>query len=315
MEVLVTGAAGFIGSHLCEALLDAGNSVRGLDAFTGYYSRASKEKNVARLRRHPGFRLVEADLAEVPLTSFVTGVDTVFHLAGQPGVRTSWGPEFDFYVRHNIVATQRLLEACRGRQIRKLVYASSSSVYGHSEKYPTPETLSAQPFSPYGVTKLAAEHLCGVYNKNFNIPIVSLRLFSVYGPRQRPDMAFARLIRAALSGTEFELFGDGGQTRDFTFVDDVVNAMQGAAKSPWCGIANIGGGSRTSLNNVIEIVEGLCDNVAVHRGRRVPGDIRHTAADTSVATANFGYRPRTSLPEGLAAMVAWDRSAEKVLIG
>jgi nucleoside-diphosphate-sugar epimerase len=313
MIALVTGAAGFVGSHLCEALLDDGDEVVGVDAFTDYYSRRRKEQNLAPLRVHPMFAFVEADLAEVTVVPLVAGVDHVFHLAGQPGVRASWGPDFAHYVRHNVVATQRLLEACRGRPLRKLVYASSSSIYGDAESHPTPETLRPQPVSPYGVTKLAGEHLCEVYRKSFDIPVTSLRLFTVYGPRQRPDMAFSRLVRAALAGERFEVYGDGEQTRDFTFVGDVVQAMRDAALSPWCGVANIGGGSRTSLNGVVDIVRDLCGEVRITRRPRATGDVRDTAADISVATAAFGYSPRTSLPEGLAAMVAAERSPQKAM--
>ncbi|HET9290814.1 MAG TPA: NAD-dependent epimerase/dehydratase family protein [Actinomycetes bacterium] len=313
MIALVTGAAGFVGSHLSAALLDDGAEVLGVDAFTDYYSRLRKEQNLAHLRGRPGFSFLEDDLSEAPLAPLLDGVDCVFHLAGQPGVRASWGPDFVQYVRHNIAATQRLLEASMLHPLRKFVFASSSSVYGDAEAYPTPESLRPQPVSPYGVTKLAAEHLCEVYRTSFGVPVASLRLFTVYGPRQRPDMAFSRLVAAALAGEEFEVYGDGEQTRDFTFVGDVVKAMRDAAASDWCGVANIGGGSRTSLNAVLDIVSDLCGELRVVRRPQATGDVRHTAADTSVAQAAFGYRPRTSLPEGLAAMVAWARSPEKAL--
>ena len=313
MIALVTGAAGFVGSHLSAALLDDGAEVLGVDAFTDYYSRLRKEQNLAHLRGRPGFSFLEDDLSEAPLAPLLDGVDCVFHLAGQPGVRASWGPDFVQYVRHNIAATQRLLEASMLHPLRKFVFASSSSVYGDAEAYPTPESLRPQPVSPYGVTKLAAEHLCEVYRTSFGVPVASLRLFTVYGPRQRPDMAFSRLVAAALAGEEFEVYGDGEQTRDFTFVGDVVQAMRDAAVSDWCGVANIGGGSRTSLNAVLDIVSDLCGELRVVRRPQATGDVRHTAADTSVAQAAFGYRPRTSLPEGLAAMVTWARSPEKAL--
>jgi nucleoside-diphosphate-sugar epimerase len=315
MITLVTGAAGFVGSHLCQALLDDGDEVIGVDAFTDYYSRHRKEKNLTPLRIQARFTLVEADLAEVAVAPLLAGVDRVFHLAGQPGVRASWGPDFADYVRHNVVATQRLLEACRDHPLRKLVYASSSSVYGDAESYPTPETLRLQPVSPYGVTKAAGEHLCEVYRRNFDLPLVSLRLFTVYGPRQRPDMAFSRLVRAALAGESFEVYGDGEQTRDFTFVGDVVQAMRDAARSPWCGVANVGGGSRTSLNGVLDIVRELCGDFRLTRRPAATGDVRDTAADISVAAAAFGYAPRASLPEGLAAMVAAERSLQEAMAG
>jgi nucleoside-diphosphate-sugar epimerase len=313
MIALVTGAAGFVGSHLCQALLDDGAEVVGVDCFTDHYGRAAKEDNLAPLLGRPRFRFVEADLSVAPLAPLLADVGRVFHLAGQPGVRASWGPEFDLYLRHNVAATQRLLEACKGRPLDKLVYSSSSSVYGDAETYPTPESLRPQPVSPYGVTKLAAEHLCETYRKSFGVPTVSLRLFTVYGPGQRPDMAFSRLVRAALSGEPFEVYGDGGQTRDFTFVADVVRAMRDAAASPWCGVANIGGGARTSLNEVLEVVAELCGDLRLVRRPRAVGDVRDTAADTSTAEAAFGYRPRTSLREGLAAMVAAERQPQRAM--
>jgi nucleoside-diphosphate-sugar epimerase len=313
MIALVTGAAGFVGSHLCAALLDGGAEVLAVDAFTDHYSRLRKQQNLIHLRGRAGLSVLEADLSKAALAPLLDGVDCVFHLAGQPGVRASWGPDFVQYVRHNIVATQRLLEACVLHPLRKVVFSSSSSVYGDAEASPTPESLPPRPVSPYGVTKLAAEHLCEVYRTSFGVPVASLRLFTVYGPRQRPDMAFARLVEAALAGEEFEVYGDGEQTRDFTYVGDVVQAMQDAAASDWCGVANIGSGSRTSLNAVLDIVRDLCGGLRIVRRPEATGDVRHTAADTSVAAAAFGYRPRTSLPEGLAAMVAWARSPENAM--
>jgi len=304
MNTLVTGAAGFVGSHLCEELLDHGHSVRAVDCFTDYYPRERKCQNVEPLLGRHGLRFIDGDLHDVELDELLDDVELVFHLAGQPGVRPSWGKDFGHYVRQNISATQRLLEAVKPRPIRKLVYASSSSVYGDAERYPTPESIRPAPVSPYGVTKLAAEHLCELYRMNFGIPTVSLRLFTVYGPRQRPDMAFARLVEAATRERSFELFGDGSQTRDFTYVADVVSAMRNAALSDWCGVANIGGGSRTSMKEVIAMVEALCGPIDITAGRPQQGDVRHTAADTSVAAAAFGYAPRTSITEGLEAMVA-----------
>jgi nucleoside-diphosphate-sugar epimerase len=312
MNALVTGAAGFVGSHLCEELLDHGYSVRGVDCFTDYYPRERKCRNVEPLLGREGFRFTECDLYDVEIGEVLQDVDVVFHLAGQPGVRPSWGKDFDHYVRQNISITQRLLEAVKSRPVRKLVYASSSSVYGDAECYPTPESIRPAPVSPYGVTKLAAEHLCELYRVNFGIPTVSLRLFTVYGPRQRPDMAFSRLVDAAVRHRTFELYGDGSQTRDFTFVADVVSAMRSAALSDWCGVANIGGGSRTSMKDVIAIVEGLCGPVDITYGRTQQGDVRHTAADTSVAASGFGYAPRTSISDGLEAMVAWAQGSPAV---
>jgi nucleoside-diphosphate-sugar epimerase len=312
---VVTGAAGFIGSHLCELLLAAGDHVRGVDCFTAFYDRQLKERNLAGPRSQPGFTFVEGDLAEMPLLPLFDGVDVFYHLAGQPGVRPSWGAEFVTYVRQNIEVTQRLLELSRTLALRKFVYASSSSVYGEAETYPTRESIRPKPVSPYGVTKLAAEHLCEVYRSNFGVPTASLRLFTVYGPHQRPDMAFTRLVEAALTRKRFELYGDGEQTRDFTFVGDVVQAMRDAAISGWTGVANIGGGARTSMNEVIATIESLCGPVEVTRRPPRPGDVRHTGADTRTAAAAFAYAPRTSLSTGLEDMVRSKQLSTRVAAG
>jgi nucleoside-diphosphate-sugar epimerase len=311
VKALVTGAAGFVGSHLVERLLSGQDEVVGIDSFADFYPRSLKEANLAAIGERSGFTFVEGDLNELPLRALLEDCDVVYHLAGQPGVRPSWGSEFAVYLRRNVEATQGLLEALRPIPVRKLVFASSSSVYGDAETYPTSETMRPQPVSPYGVTKLAAEHLCELYRVNFDVPTASLRLFTVYGPRQRPDMAFARLVRAAIRGETFELYGDGEQTRDFTFVADVVKAMQDAASSDWCGVANIGGGSRTSMNQVIDLVGRLAGSLTVTRGVPQHGDVRHTAADTRVAVAAFGYAPTTILATGLEDMVAWERSRSR----
>jgi nucleoside-diphosphate-sugar epimerase len=308
MKVLVTGAAGFIGSHLCEWLLAQGDDVHGVDAMTDYYDPWRKEQNIRPLLDWDRFDFTQADLLDAPLDTFLEGIDVVYHLAGQPGVRPSWGEEFAIYVERNVLATQRLLEAVRQAPIWKLVYASSSSVYGNAETLPTGEHLRPQPVSPYGVTKLAAEHLCELYRENFGVPTVSLRFFTVYGPRQRPDMAFKRLVEAAVSGKSFLLYGDGEQTRDFTYVDDIVHALRLAALSPWYGVANLGGGSRVSMNEVIALVSSLAMPVDLVRLPTAKGDVRHTAADTTTARTAFGYQPRTSVAEGLAAMVAAERA-------
>lgn len=315
MNVLVTGAAGFIGSHLCELLLDMGHTVRGVDCFTGYYPRSHKERNVAELRERNGFHLIEGDLRKLSLRGLLDEVNVVYHLAAQPGVRPSWGRDFRTYVHNNILATQRLLEALKDRPPSKLVYASSSSVYGNAETYPTSESVRPRPHSPYGVTKLAAEHLCELYRENFGVPSVSLRLFTAYGPRQRPDMAFSRLIRAAANGRRFELYGDGEQTRDFTFVGDVVRAMHNAAMSDWEGVANVGGGHQISLNQVISLVEEMCGPIHLIREPMATGDVQHTAADIRVARAAFSYEPRTTLEEGLEAMVRWERDFSGAAVG
>jgi nucleoside-diphosphate-sugar epimerase len=313
MIALVTGAAGFVGSHLCEHLLAVGDEVRGVDAFTEYYGRSRKEENLSTLLGRRRFTFVEGELEEMPLGPLIDGVDVIYHLAGQPGVRESWGAEFEVYVQRNILATQRLLEACRLRPPAKLVFASSSSVYGDAPSYPTAETVRPQPVSPYGVTKLAAEHLCELYRVAFSVPTVSLRLFTVYGPRQRPDMAFSRLVACAVAEDVFELYGDGEQTRDFTFVGDVVEAMRNAAVSDWVGVANVGGGVRVSMNEVVALVSSICGPIEVARQPPSVGDARHTGADTTVATTAFGYQPRSELSEGLRAMVEWERTRHAVL--
>lgn len=304
MRIVVTGVAGFVGSHLCMRLLEQGNDVVGIDAMTDFYDVTRKEANIAALASWDSFTFHQADLLDAPLRQLFDGTEVVFHLAGQPGVRPSWGPEFAEYVKRNILATQRLLETLRDVPVRKIVYSSSSSVYGDAESYPTVETIRPAPVSPYGVTKLAAEHLCELYRANFGTPTTSLRLFTVYGPGQRPDMAFSRLIGAALRGKPFPLFGDGRQTRDFTYVDDVVEALCAAALSAWTGVANIGGGSRTSLTEVIRIVGPLVGRaVETVRLPAQPGDVRDTAADTARARDAFGYVPAVPLVKGLARMV------------
>ena len=304
MRTLVTGAAGFVGSRLCAHLLEQGNDVVGIDAITDFYDVRRKEANLASLTAWDSFTFRRLDLLNAPLRQLLDGVEVVFHLAGQPSVRASWGPEFAVYVDRNILATQHLLETLRQTSVRKIVYASSSSVYGDAESYPTAEAMRPRPISPYGVTKLAAEHLCELYRVNFGIPTVSLRLFTVYGPGQRPDMAFSRLIGAALASRPFPLFGDGRQTRDFTYVGDVVRAMSAAAESSWSGVANIGGGSRTSMAEVIRTVGALLGHeVETVRRPTQPGDVRDTAADITVARNAFGYAPTVPLADGLARML------------
>jgi nucleoside-diphosphate-sugar epimerase len=304
MRTVVTGAAGFVGSHLCTHLLEQGDEVVGIDAMTDFYDVALKDANLAALAAWDSFSLHRVDLLDAPLRHLLDGTEVVFHLAGQPGVRPSWGSEFAVYAERNVMATQRLLEELCHVPVRKIVFASSSSVYGDAESYPTVETMRPRPMSPYGVTKLAAEHLCELYRTNFGMPTASLRLFTVYGPGQRPDMAFSRLISAALRGDSFPLFGDGRQTRDFTYVGDVVAAMRAAAVSGWTGVANIGGGSQISLGEVIEMVASLVGRpVKTDQRPAQPGDVRDTAADTALARHAFGYVPAVPLAEGLTRMV------------
>jgi len=307
---LVTGAAGFIGSHLCERLLREGHRVIGVDAFTGYYPRAVKETNLTGLRTHPEFRFVEIDLARADLAPVVAETDFIFHQAGQPGVRASWGKEFDLYLDHNIRATQQLLETVKGSaRLRRLVFASSSSVYGQAEDLPLREESLPRPYSPYGVTKLAAEHLCNLYYANYGVPTVALRYFTVYGPRQRPDMGFHKFIQAALEDRPIVVYGDGEQTRDFTYVADVVEANWLALGSRAVGqIFNIGGGSRSSVNQVLANLEEILGR-PIRRQQRPPqpGDVRHTWADTTRARDVLGFAPRVSVREGLARQVDWLR--------
>lgn len=308
---LVTGAAGFIGSHLCERLLREGHAVVGLDAFFDYYSRRLKERNLAALLAQPQFRFLELDLTRADLAPIVAGADQIFHQAGQPGVRPSWGKDFDVYVDCNIRATQRLLEAAKGSsRLRRLVFASSSSVYGDTRDLPVREGSLPQPFSPYGVTKLAAEHLCGLYHANHGVPTVALRYFTVYGPRQRPDMGFNTFIQAALQDRPIVVYGDGEQTRDFTYVADAVEANWLALQPAAVGrIFNIGGGSRVSVNQVLATLEEILGR-PIRREHRSPqpGDVRHTWADTTRARDLLGYAPRVSLREGLASEVEWLRT-------
>ncbi len=309
MKALVTGVAGFIGSTLAERLVSAGHEVVGIDCFLDYYPRAIKQGNLRALLAGPRFRFVEGSLVDADLAPLVDGVDWVFHQAAQAGVRSSWGADFRIYSDNNVYATQRLLEACRGTQLRKFVYASSSSVYGDTEDLPMRETSMPRPVSPYGVSKLAAEHLTWLYWKNFGLPTVSLRYFTVYGPRQRPDMAFHRFIRAVIEDQPIVLYGDGEQSRDFTFVDDIVAANIAAAEASVQGtVYNLGGGSRTTVNEVIATVGGLVGREPrVDRRDVQKGDVRHTAADTSAARREIGFAPRVPLQEGLARQVAWQQ--------
>lgn len=309
MRAVVTGAAGFIGSHLCEHLVSRGDEVVGVDAMTDFYEPSRKLRNLARLRGLDHFTFRRADLLDLRLEPLFADADAVYHLAGQPGVRGSWGAEFAVYLERNVLVTQHVLETARDTGLRRLVYASSSSVYGDAETYPTVETLRPRPVSPYGVTKLAAEQLCETYRTVFGVPAVSLRLFSVYGPRQRPDMAFARLVAAACAHRPFPLYGDGGQSRDFTYVGDVVTAMRAAALSSFSGVANLGGGSEVTMNQVIALLGRLAAPVDVVRGPVQPGDARRTAADITVARDAFGYRPATHIRAGLTAMVRAERAS------
>ena len=307
MKALVTGAAGFIGSHLTGALLDRGYEVTGLDSFTDYYPRPIKEANLAANAGRSGFRFVEASVQHADLKALLEGKTHVFHLAAQAGVRKSWGRDFRTYTENNVDATQKLLEECVGRPLHRVVYASSSSLYGDNASIPMKENALPQPVSPYGVTKLAAEQLCYLYFVNHKVPATSVRYFTVYGPRQRPDMAFNKFIKAALSGQPITLYGDGEQTRDFTFVSDAVAATVAAGEKGVPGRAyNVGGGSRVSVNHVLEIISRLAGKpLDVRREAVQKGDMRDTFADTTLARADLGFAPAVSLEEGLEAEFRW----------
>lgn len=303
---LVTGCAGFIGSHLCESLLESGHQVRGVDAFTDYYSRATKEQNLAGFRLHGSFELVEADLATASLAELLDGCAGVFHLAAQAGVRGSWGDTFAVYARDNVIATQRLFEACSSVGLR-IVWASSSSIYGNAERYPTTESTPPQPLSPYGITKLTCEHLASAYRHSAGLDDVALRYFTVYGPRQRPDMAFTRVVRALVAGTPFRVFGTGEQSRDVTYVGDAVAATVLAMDRAPSGRAyNVGGGSETSLHAILKLLQELSGlTLQLLYEPVAAGDVRRTAADTSLARHELGWQPCASLEEGLVAQLLW----------
>jgi UDP-glucose 4-epimerase len=306
-RVVVTGAAGFIGSNLCEALLASGHSVTGIDCLTDYYDVRIKRDNLSHFSSNDRFRLVEESLTATDLDALLDGASVVFHLAAQAGVRRSWGSEFEHYIENNIRATQQLCEALRRHAGVKLVYSSSSSVYGDTALLPMREDHPVHPRSPYGVTKLAGEALCLLYGANYGVPVVCLRYFTVYGPRQRPDMAFHRFIRAALEGSPVDVYGSGAQTRDFTFVDDAVAANMAAAAYEGNGtVFNIGGGSRVSLNHVIDVIARVTDRTVDARyGESQKGDVMHTYADISAAAAELGYRPVVALEDGIAREAEW----------
>ncbi|MBD2082023.1 NAD-dependent epimerase/dehydratase family protein [Leptolyngbya sp. FACHB-17] len=309
---VVTGAAGFIGSHLVEALLDRGDRVIGVDQFNDYYDSALKWKNLARSLAHPNFELIEADIQKLDWKALLTDVEVVYHQAAQAGVRSSWGAGFRTYTEQNINATQVLLEAAKSaKRLRRLIYASSSSIYGNAETLPTAETISPQPVSPYGITKLAAEQLCGLYYQNFGVPTCALRYFTVYGQRQRPDMGFHKFLKAALQDEAIVIYGDGQQTRDFTFVSDVIAANLAAAEvSEAVGeVFNIGGGSRVVLTDVIATMEAIIGrSIRQEKIETAIGDARHTSADVSKAKQILNYQPKVALKEGLTYEWEWIRA-------
>lgn len=309
-KALVTGCAGFIGSHLCEALIDRGFEVIGIDCFTKYYDRILKEKNLSSLLLCKDFTFVEEDLIETPLELYLKDVDYVFHQAGQPGVRGSWGQQFDKYVKNNINVTQRLLEAVKDSDIKKFVYASSSSVYGNIDVLPMKESQLPRPFSPYGVTKLAAEQLCNLYYENYGVPIVSLRYFTVYGPRQRPEMSMSTFIKAMLYNKKLSIYGDGNQRRDFTYIDDIVKAnLLAMTPSVEGEVFNVGSNSPIKLMEIIKILEKIIGKKAkLEFMSRQDGDVRDTYADIRKIKETLGFETSMDIERGLANQVDYIKS-------
>ncbi|MBE9031514.1 NAD-dependent epimerase/dehydratase family protein [filamentous cyanobacterium LEGE 11480] len=319
MVSIVTGAAGFIGSHVVEALLKRGETVIGVDQFNDYYAPKLKWQNIEPFRFHPNFQLVEGDIQALDWSRLMDGVEVIYHQAAQAGVRASWGESFRAYTERNINATQVILEAAKDApQLRRLVYASTSSIYGNAETLPTSELIPPQPVSPYGITKLAAERMCSLYYDNFAVPFTALRYFTVYGPRQRPDMGFHKFYKAAIAGEAIPIYGDGQQTRDFTFVSDIVQANLLAAAAPNAvgEVINIGGGSRVVLADVLDMMEEIV-GAPIQRNHieRARGDARHTAADVSKAQRILGYEAKISLREGLTREWAWVQQLYPVAVG
>jgi UDP-glucuronate 4-epimerase len=313
-RVFVTGCAGFIGSHLTESLLEDGYGVVGVDCFNSNYGRQQKLRNLERAKQWDHFEFLPLDLARGELQDLLEECDLTFHLAAEPGVRPSWGSRFEAYLRNNVLATQHMLDAAKLHPEKRFVYASSSSIYGQAERLPTPEDISPAPMSPYGVTKLGGEHLCGLYRANHGVETVCLRYFTVYGPRQRPDMAIHRCCRAAIDGDSVVIFGDGEQTRDFTFVDDVVEATRAAATASDAvgGTYNIGGGSQISVNQVVSAISEIAGRtLEVDHVERARGDVRDTGADTARARRDLGFAPRTQFEEGVREEFEWLLGARK----
>ena len=306
-HVLVTGCAGFIGSHLSERLIEHGCELLGVDCFTDYYDRGAKERNLDVLTDAAGFTFLPVDVSQDDIGGLLDGITHVIHLAGQPGVRRSFGGGFPNYLRHNVLATQRLLEEAVASPVERFVYASSSSVYGNAPAYPTRETTEKRPVSPYGMTKLATEELAAVYHRNFGVPVVGLRYFTVYGPRQRPDMAFTKFLRRAVGGLPLPLMGSGRQVRDFTYVDDIVDGtMAAASRGRAGGVYNLGGGEPVELRRALDLISELLGHeIVVDRGAPAVGDVLRTGCDCRLARAELGFAPRVSLREGLAAHLAW----------
>lgn len=309
MKHLITGAAGFIGSNLAKKLLAEGEEVIGIDCFTDYYSRSLKENNIKAILDNPDFTFLEENLLEIDLEELLKEVDYIYHQAAQAGVRSSWGEDFEIYNQNNILLTQKLLEAAKSSdKLKKFIYASSSSVYGDTDQLPMQEDNRLQPVSPYGVSKLAGENLAYLYYKNFKVPTVSLRYFTVYGEGQRPDMAFHIFTKAFITGEEINIFGDGKQSRNFTYVGDIARAnILAAKKAPEGEIINIGGsGNGIILNDTLDLIKELTGSeTKINYIQQVKGDVKHTSADTSKAEELLGYHPQVSFKEGLKKEVAW----------
>ena len=315
MRAVVTGCAGFIGSSLTDRLLELGNEVVGIDSFDDYYAPSAKRDNLAGALRDPAFTLVEGDLLDLArpdaactgsLREIISAADHVYHLAAQPGVRESWGRTFESYARNNVLATQVLLECAKDVGVESFVCASSSSVYGDTDMLPMDEEAACRPYSPYGVTKLAGENLARLYARNFGMPAVVLRFFTVYGPRQRPDMAFHRFIRAVFEDRDIEVFGDGSQTRDFTFVGDIVDGILAAPAAPAGSVMNLGGGCRVSLAETLDVLGSVMGReVRIKRSPVQAGDVRDTWASVTRARELIGYEPKVDLAAGLDAEYRW----------
>ena len=307
MKSVVTGVAGFIGSHLAEELVQKGHEVVGIDSFTEFYPRQIKENNLFTIQNKKEFRLIEGRLQDLNLEQVLSGADYIFHLAAQAGVRTSWGENFADYVDNNIMATQALLESCKKLHLKKLVYASSSSVYGEVDELPMREDMKLRPISPYGVTKLAGEQLSSLYHTNYRLPVIILRYFTVYGPRQRPDMAFHRFLRAAINGETIVIYGDGSQTRDFTYISDAVRATLAAADKGGAGkVYNVAGGNRLSLKEALGVVEQvLGEKLKIRWDDFHRGDVHHTYADTTRAKRYLHFIPQVDLEVGIKQQYQW----------
>ena len=309
---IVTGVAGFIGSHLAEALLKQGKAVIGIDQFNNYYDCQLKHNNIVNLKQYPTFKLIKADIQDLDWQQLLQSVNVVYHQAAQAGVRASWGKDFHHYTERNINATQVILEGAKQvKSTPRIVYASSSSIYGDAVTMPTPETLCPQPVSPYGITKLAGERLCWLYQQNFGVPVTALRYFTVYGPRQRPDMAFHKFFKAAINDEPISIYGDGQQTRDYTYISDVVAANLAAGEVPEAigEVFNIGGGSRVTLIELLTIMERVIGQpIKKNYVQKAAGDARHTSADVSKAKRILNYIPQVSLEEGLSKQWHWIQS-------